>query len=105
MNAHTLVTKTWGESIALEGWYHLPTGELTKAEVNRAREALAVLQFGCEPGWWVNVPMAERSGLAGEAGPAFKAIWLALAKAAQVAEDTREDSSLREFIRREGGAL
>lgn len=90
---------TWGDSIAKEGWYQIPEGPLTKADVNRAREALATLQVGCPAGCWVNVPLAEAEGLAGQAGPAFRAIWLALAKADRVAQDTGEDSSLAEFMR------
>lgn len=90
--------------MAKEGWYPVPEGPLTKADVNRAREALATLQVGCPPGAWVNVPLAERDGLVGDAGPAFRAVWLALAKADRAATDTGEDSSLAEFIRREGGA-
>ncbi len=95
---------TWGDSIAKDGWYELPNGELTKADVNRAREALATLQFGVPAGAWVNVPLAEAEGLAGQAGPAFRAVWLALAKAARLETDTGEDSSLTEFIRKNGGA-
>lgn len=95
--------KTWGQSLAEEGWYQVPGGPIIKADVNRAREALATLQVGCPAGCWVNVPLAEAEGLAGKAGPAFRAIWVALAKASQVETDTGEDSSLAEFMREGNG--
>ena len=88
----TVTTPTLRSQVAVEAMYQVPTGTVTRCDINRAREALANIQgraTGCAP------LQAERIGLAGDAGKEFKAIWVALNKAFTDAIPTSEDSSLR----------
>lgn len=94
-------TPTMGQQMApAEAWYSIPVGKPTTTEMNRAMEALARIQMGELNAAFVNAALAEKAGISGDAGPAFKAIWIALAKAASVSESSSEDSSLGEWQRR-----
>lgn len=99
----SIPTPTMGSQMAPPKAFHsVPVGAPSRAEILRAMEGLALLQVGSASGR-VNIPLAEREGLAGRHGPAAKAVWVALGRALSVAPEHPPggvDSSLSEWERR-----